>query len=120
MSDQDRQFLTDRLKGRLEILLRKTESAKDLPAGYWGFGKAVERQISDDWSAGRIFWRAAWENARHGLDSIAVGDLDMADVYVWQATDAYIAALESRLQHRPSDVAVLTRPASRRGRPKKN
>ncbi len=118
MNDRDHR-LAERLRDRLELLIKKTASAEQLSAGYWGVGiPAVERQISDDWSSGRISWRAAWQYAKQGLAAIDRDDLDMADLYAWLATDMYVAALEARLSHRPADLALLTRPAGRRGRPK--
>lgn len=112
-------MLAERLRERLEQLVAKTLDAESLPAGYWGVGSsAVERQIQDDREAGRRSWRAAWQYAKSGLEAVDNDDLDMADLYAWLATDMYIAALEARLGHRPSDMAVLKRPAKLRGRPK--
>ena len=118
MVDGDFAAARDRLHGRLIALLKKTKSAAGLPAGgFWVGDVAGERCVGDDMAAGRLNWRASHQCARSGMTALEDGNLELAQSYVWQATDLYIAALEARV--RPSDMKVLDKPAERRGRPRK-
>jgi hypothetical protein len=109
-------------RSRLETLLEKTESAAVLDtemAGWWGRDAAAERQFKDDLVSGRVAWRVARKSAQRGLRALDDGDLEKADIYIWEATIHCFIALETRLSHRPADMAVLAKPAQRRGRPPK-
>lgn len=109
---------TDALKRRLLRLQEATASAASADVGGWWVGDvAGERQVADNISAGRLSWRAAHRCAKAGLAALAEDNLEMAQTYAWEATDHFIAAVLSRL--RPSDLAVLEKPAARRGRPAK-
>ncbi len=111
-----------RLQRRLRRLRDKTSTAAGLPAEYWGDGNASERQIKDDHHAGRIAWRAAWMDAKRGLELLAEKDLEGAALFAWTATDFYVEALEAQLQverRKPAGMS-LSSPAKRRGRPRKD
>lgn len=110
--------MRDHLHGRLTRLLEKTASAKDLnPGGWWVGDVAGERRVQDDLKGGRLYWRSAHDMARRGLEALACENREMAESCAWEATDLYIAALETRI--RPSDMAALGRSSQRRGRPRK-
>jgi hypothetical protein len=55
--------------------------------------------------------------ARLGLEALAKGNCEEAEVCTWVATDHYIAALEARI--RPSDMKELGRASQLRGRRRK-
>jgi hypothetical protein len=107
------------LKERLMLLLQKTTGAERLRwrSGYWVGDKAGERRVLDDMAAGRLHWSSANNMARRGLEALGDGDIEMAELCAWTATDHYLAALEVRV--RPSDMKVLNRPSQLRGRPRK-
>jgi hypothetical protein len=51
------------------------------------------------------------------LSALDAGDLEMADIYAWEASAMYIAALEAQVRRvRKSDRGALEKPAKRRGR----
>lgn len=103
---------------RLNLLIKKTKSADGLSlGGYWVGDTAGKRVADDDFAAGRLYWTAAHRCARAGVGALEAGDLETARLQAWQATDHYVAALETRV--RPSDLAMLRKPARRRGRPGK-
>ena len=104
------------LHRRLTRLLKKTASAASLPAPSLPGDIAGDRRAYDDLAAGRLYWAAAYRNAQLGLEALAAGDMETAELHTLAATDSYIDALEARV--RPSDVAALGRPSERRGRPK--
>jgi hypothetical protein len=106
------------IRRRLSRIVEATKSAADSPpsAGWWVGDAAGERQAGDDLKAGRIRWHEARRCALAGLTALDGGDLEEADIYAWMATDHFIVAILTRL--RPSDLAVLGKPASRRGRPR--
>ena len=100
------------------MLLNKTASATGLRApGWWVGNKADERRTRDDMAAGRLVWHAAHGKARQGLDALSQGDVEVAQLCAWAATDFYIEALEARL--RPSELRELGRGSQLRGRPRK-
>jgi hypothetical protein len=108
----------DRLHRRLTRLADATASAAKLrPASWWVGDVAGQRRVLDDMAAGRLNWSSANKMARLGLKALAEGDLEMAEICAWSATDHYIAALEARI--RPDDMNELGRINKRRGRPKK-
>jgi hypothetical protein len=110
---------SDMIRRRLEGMKAKTQSASNQPpAGWWGSNNSDERRVKDDWDAGRVHWREAYENACSGLRYLDEGAIEMAEICMFQAIDFYIVALEIRV--RPSDMDVLKKPAKMRGRPKKN
>lgn len=106
------------LRHRLDRILKATKSAADLPPPSWWVGDiAAGRQVQDDISAGRNSWREAHRCSRAGLEALDSGDIEKAQTYLWMATDHFIAAILTRM--RPSDLAVLQKPAAKRGRPAK-
>jgi hypothetical protein len=106
----------DALRARLERMLAKTASAKSLRVGgFWVGDRAGERAVYDDFSTGRLFWRAARDHAECGIQALNGGDLESAHLHSQVATDLYIDALEAHI--RPSDLSLLGRSAKRRGRP---
>lgn len=106
------------LRLRLNRLFDATASGADLPPPSWWVGDvAAGRQVQDDIAAGRNSWREAHRCAREGLAALAEPDLEKARTYAWIATDHFIVAILTRV--RPSDLAVLQKPAARRGRPTK-
>jgi hypothetical protein len=112
----------DSLRTGLNWILRITESARTLPAdgivGYWDGDIAGERQVRDNWAAGRAHWHTAHANAKHGLEALERGDLEQANMWLQQAKTFCIEALLKRVQ--PEDLAALARPSKKRGRrPKK-
>ncbi|SJM33008.1 hypothetical protein [Mesorhizobium delmotii] len=111
----------DPLHDRLSRLVTKTAGAEAIgPGGWWVGDVAGERQVLDDLAGGRLHWRQAHSAALSGLDALKSGDHDLADAWAWTATDLYVAALEAFLHRvRPKEKPLLTRPAGRRGRPRK-
>ena len=108
----------DSLHRRLTRLLKKTASAASLPpAAWWAGDIAGERRVLDDGESGRLNWAAANRVAQSGLEALADGNLEMAEVCAWAATDHYVAALEARV--RPSAIEDLAKKTKRRGRPPK-
>lgn len=108
----------DALRRRLSGLARKTATATALgPFAYWDGDKAAERQVRDDFAAGRAHWRSAHSAAKLGLDALDKDDRQGASEFLWIATDFYISALERRI--RQEDLQVLGKPAAKRGRPQK-
>ena len=106
------------LQDRLERLAAETAPGAALsPASFWKGDKAGERQVKDDWAAGRMALHYAHRHANSGLAALKAGDMDLADVYAWESAFLYIEALKSRI--RPDDVQYLSRPAKKRGRPPK-
>lgn len=103
------------LRRRLTRILDATAGAEGQPSGGWWVGDvAGKRQAVDNMAAGRLSWHAAHRCAREGIVAIDVGDFEAARLYAWEATDHFISAVLTRV--RPSDLAVLNKPAARRGR----
>lgn len=109
----------DAMRRRLENISRATASSTRLePAGFWVGDKAGERRTWDDFGAGRLAWRGAHRATQAGLKALDDGDLEMAEICVWQATDLFVDALWSRME--PADIEFLSNSAGRRGRPSKH
>jgi hypothetical protein len=107
------------IRRRLDRIVERTTTAKDLrDPGWWVGNQQGERRAYDDLEAGRLSWRTAHKNAVDGIAALDNNDLEMAELYLWSATDLYVDALEARV--RPSDMAVLAKSAGKRGRPKKS
>jgi hypothetical protein len=103
------------MRRRLEKIAVATASAKSVDAlGFWVGDQAGERRVLDDFHTGRRDWLGAYRSARAGIKALDAGDLEMAEIYVWQATDFFVGALWSRME--PSDVKFLSQSAQRRGR----
>ena len=108
----------DAFRWGLTYIQAKTASAAKLkPSSYWVGDKAGERQMFDDFAAGRGAWYTAHSRAKSGLEALDKGDAGMAEVYLREAMWMYIFALEKRVQ--PEDLAALGRPSGKRGRKKK-
>lgn len=104
------------MRRRLEKIARATVQAQSVDAvGFWVGDKAGERRAIDDLNAGRRAWLGAYRASQGGLQALAGGNLEMAELYVWQATDLFVDALWSRME--PADIDFLSNSASRRGRP---
>ncbi|KJZ32743.1 hypothetical protein TW83_01660 [Paracoccus sp. S4493] len=103
------------LRRRLEKIAHATASSQSVDAtGFWVGDRAGERQATDDFSTGRRAWLGAYDAACAGLKALDGDDLDLAEIYVWQANDFLMDALWSRIE--PSDVEFLSSSAQRRGR----
>lgn len=111
----------EEMRRRLEAILKKTETAKNLTdIGYWVGDKAGELRAQEEMKSGRLAWATAQRHAAAGIERLEAGKLEDAELYTWSANDLYIDALEAQLKRiRPSERA-LDRPAGRRGRPKIN
>ena len=109
------------VRARLETLKAQIESVgHGATTSYWVGDTAAERQVKDDWRAGRAQWEAAWKNVTRGIKSLEDGDFDLALLSLLEAQSLAIGALGTRL--RPDDTYQLAKPAKPRGRPsgKKN
>jgi hypothetical protein len=104
------------LRRRLTRIFQATAGAAN-PGGWWVGDVAGERQVKDNLAAGRLSWQAAHGFARNGIAALEAGNIDMARDYAWEATEHFISAVLTRV--RPSELAVLNKPAARRGRPVK-
>ena len=109
------------LRRRLIEIRDKTEASERLAAPAWWSGdRAGERRALDDMRAGRLHWSAAHRHAKHGLDALEAGDIELAQACAWTAADAYISALEVMVTKlRPSERGTIDRSARPRGRPRK-
>jgi hypothetical protein len=106
-------------RSRLNRILAATNAAQNMgPPGFWIGDIAGERQFKDDLKAGRGSYRTAHQKAVAGIKALDDGDLEMAELYAWEAHHFYIAALECR-PVRPSEQHRQTTPAKKRGRPRK-
>jgi hypothetical protein len=133
---------SDWLRRRLERYRDTTAAASSYePSGYW-IGPNGETDAPDvsrnrnDLRSGRLWWKTAHENAVAGIKALDQGNVEMATLYAWQASDLIIAALGKLVRRdewsrfdrsaKRSDGAPRTKPrpdpdAPRRprGRPKK-
>jgi hypothetical protein len=104
------------IRRRLQRLLRATEGAQNVgPAAWYDGDPAGKQKTVDNWKAGRLFWKSARNFAEIGLAALDKGDVETAVGAAWEATEHYLATLESRL--RPSDFEDLERRIKKRGRP---
>jgi len=109
----------DSMRRRLEEIAAATVSAQNVkPAGWWIGDNAGERRVKDDMKAGRLAWNTAHRDAKSGLLALDANDLEMAEVYLWSATDFLLSALWSRIE--PADIEFLSNSAKPRGRRKKS
>ncbi len=105
----------DSIRRRLEKIARATAPAQSVDAtGFWVGDQAGERRALDDLRTGRRDWLGACRSSQQGLKALDEGELEMAEIYVWQATDFLLGALWSRME--PSDIEFLSKSAQRRGR----
>jgi hypothetical protein len=109
----------DALRVGLNWILHITAGEQKPPAAAWWEGDVTRaRQVRDDVDSGRLHWRDAHAGAKHGLAALERGDLDAANMWLHQAKAFCIKALLKRVD--PGEMARLTRPAKKRGRPKKD
>lgn len=109
------------VRARLETLKAQIESVgHGATTSFWVGNTAAERQVKDDWRAGRTQWETAWANVKRGIRALEDSDYDLALLSLLEAQSFVIGALGTRL--RPDDIYQLAKPAKPRGRPsgKKN
>lgn len=86
----------DYLRDRLERLIAATPEI-DVTVGAWVGDKAGERRVADNLAAGRIHFRSARRRAILGLEALANGDAEFAELLLRDAEGLRAAAIEAQL-----------------------
>lgn len=87
------------LRRRLEKYRDATIAAEDYDSSGWWIGPNGETDAADvnrnrqDEQSGRLWWKTAHNNAVSGLEALDQGNLDLATIYAWSASDFMIATL---------------------------
>jgi len=102
----------DWIKRRLKEIVASTQGER-ISTGFWVGDTAAERRASDNLRSGRIHWQQSRESAQRGLEALAKGDMEYAELALRSAEALRATAIEGQLK--PSQFETLLRDAGVRG-----